>query len=532
MKNGLALLVGLTLLAAACNGGDGDGDASGQADDQPQELVVAADADSYTVEEPGADVGFTPRSIFEGLVAMSPEYEVVPVLATSWELREPNTWRFELREDVSFHDGTPFTAEAVKYTFDRKAETGGGTAQLGPDSTVIVDDFTVDVTPKVENLRLVEQLVHPTYSIIAPGSMPGEQAVGTGPFSFLSYEPEQQLVVERNDGYWGDEAALDRITFRFIPDSNARRLALESGDVDVMLGVPLDAVGSLQSGGTQVDVPAPGLYEAMYANISGEAGYTILQDENVRKAVATAIDREALVEGVFDGLAEAEQTVIPARLLEPAGEVIEGYDYDLERAAELLEQSGWTPGPDGVRQKDGQRLSLELISGFPSSQQHGAVAEFIQAQLGEVGVEVEVISTPDTASYQARLNAFQGDLWLERGSQNDANPTFLPALLFWEEGTSGNIGYQPVFAPGWPPGPEARIGTEYDQTVVRALAAETTEQAKELSAEAMHILIDELAIVIPLAELVAPVAATEEVEGLEAHPSAIQMTWADVSISE
>ncbi len=526
----LAVLLALTLIAAGCGGDDGDG---GQQASQPQELVVATGEDTYDTEEPKADVGFIPRAMFEPLVRMTPDYEIEPVLATEWELEEPNTWRFHLREGVTFHDGQPFTAEAVKYTFDRIAEAGGGVMKLGPESTVVVDDHTVKVTPTVENRRLVEQLVHPDNSIIAPGSKPGEKPVGTGPFSFVSYQPQEQLVVERFDGYWDDQAQLERITFRFIPEANARRLALEAGDVDVMLSVPLDVVDSLESGGFKVDVPATGLYEAMYQNISGEQGYTILQDVNVRQAIGHALDREALVEGVFDGLAVDEQTMVPARLLGEHAEKVEGYELDLERAGELLDDSGWTMGDDGVRQKDGQRLRLELINGFPSSQVHGTVPEFVQAQLANVGIEVDIITTPDAASYEERLNAFRGDLWLERGNQNDANPAFLPALLFWEEGLFGNIGYQPLFAPGWPPEEEAaRVGNgEFDETVVAALAAPDRDRSKELSAEAMHLLIDEHAIVTPLAGLVNPVAFHDKVSGLEAHPSGINVTFDDVSVS-
>lgn len=517
----------MVLLVPACGTAEPTGP-SGR-----QQLTVGLGEDTYVVEEPEADVGFTPRAIFEGLVQMSPDYEVEPRLATRWELIEPNTWRFHLRDGVTFHDGTPFTAEAVKYTFDRIAEAGGGTLQLGPDSTEIVDDLTVDVTPTVENRRLVEQLVHPSNSIVAPGSEPGEKPVGTGPFRFTEYVSGQQLVVERNGEYWGEQARLDQITFRFIPESNARRLALQSGDIDVMLDVPLDAVGSLESSGFVVDEPAPGVYEAMYANISGEAGYTTLQDENVRKAVAYGIDRTALVEGVFDGLAADEQTMIPARLLGPAADTVEGYSYDRGRAARLLEQSGWRPGDDGIRRKGGERLTLELVNGFPSSQDHGAVAEFLQAQLRGVGIDVEIITTPDAASYEERLNSLRGDLWLEQGNQNDANPAFLPGLLFWEEGLSGNIGYQPLFAPGWPPEePQPRVGDGgFDRTIVEALAAPDSTQVKQLSAEAMRLLVDEHAIVLPLAGLIRPIAVRSEVKGLSAHPSAIQVQYDDAYIA-
>lgn len=537
----LAILAMLTVVACdaeepepsaepdeAETGKDGEQAASG-----PQELVVGIGADTYNTEEPEADVGDSPRAIFEGLVTMTPEYEVEPQLATAWELVEPNTWRFELREDVVFHDGTPFTAEAVKYTFDRIAEAGGGRLFFGEDSTEVVDDYTVEVTPTRENRRLVEQLI--STMILAPDSRPGEEPIGTGPFRYVDYQPQETLEVERNDDYWGEATSLDRITFRFIPEANARRLALESGEIDLMLDVPLDDVSTLEAGGFTVDVPQPGLYEAMYANIGGAEGYTTLQDLEVRQAVGYAIDREALVEGVFDGLASSEQTVIPARLLGEHADTIEGYEHDPQRAGELLDEAGWELGDDDVRQRDGESLTLELINGFPSAEEHGAVAEFVQAQLADVGIQVEVITAPDTASYQERLNAFEGDLWLEKGNQNDANPAFLPALLFWNEGIFGNLGYQPLFAPGsWPTGEgEPRVGDgTFDEVIQEALATPDPDEVKELSAEAMHLLIDEHAIVLPLAGLVRPAAFREGVEGFEAHPSNENNRFHTVSISE
>ncbi|MDP8970960.1 MAG: ABC transporter substrate-binding protein, partial [Actinomycetota bacterium] len=538
-----AAMVAATMLVAACGGGEpqpaatvpATGTPTGQAGPSgPQDLAVGIGEDTYKTEEPEANVGFTPRAIFEPLVQMTPDYQVEPLLATDWEFVEPNTWRFHLREGVTFHDGTPFTAEAVKYTFDRIAEAGGGTLRLGEESTVVVDDHTVEVTPTVENRRLIEQLVHPSNSIVAPGTSPGEESVGTGPFRFVEYVPQERLVAERNDDYWGEPTELETITFRFIPEANARRLALEAGDIDLMLDVSLDAVSELESAGFVVDRPPPGLYEAMYANISGEGGYTILQDENVRKAVGHAIDRDALVDGVFDGLAVREQTMVPARLLgEENAARIEGYSHDLDRAGQLLEESGWRPGADGIREKDGQRLRLELVSGFPSAQEHGAVAEFLQAQLRQAGIEVAIITAPDAASYEERLNEQAGDLWLEKGNQNDANPAFLPALLFWEEGLFGNIGYQPVFAPGWPPEEEqARVGDgTFDEVIEQALATPDPDEVKELAAEAMHLLIDEHAIVIPLAGLIRPAAHREGVAGFEAHPSNVNNTFDTVFLT-
>ncbi|CAN5252057.1 N/A [soil metagenome] len=520
----IAFLVLLLLVSSACTGGDGEpgtGEAPSPAAEQA--LMVGAGEDGYTLEGAEADLGQYPLNvgIYEGLVRMDEDYGIVPVLAESWEFEEPNTWRFTLRRGITFHDGQPFDADAVKFTFDRTAETGGGTPGFGEGSTVVVDEFTVEVTPTFENRRLIEQIVHPQNYIVAPGSDPGEEPVGTGPFRFVSYDRQEQIVVERNEAYWGAPAKLERITFRFIPDPNARRLALEAGEIDVALEVPKEAVVDLEAKGFVVETSPPGAYEALYANIGGEKGYTILQDVSVRQAIAYAIDRDALVEGIFEGLASPEQTMIPSRLLGEAGGQVEGFTHDPGRAEQLLEDAGWKAGADGIREKEGRRLTLQLINGFPSSQAHGSVPEFLQAQLAEVGVEVDIVTTPDTAAYEERLAAGEGDLWLESGSQNDANPAFLPALLFWSVGLFGDIGYQPLFAPGG----------DFDTLVEDALANPDSDEVKQTIGEAMHVLIDEEAVVIPLAGIFRITVMTEKVQGFASQPSGLQVRYDEVFLA-
>jgi peptide/nickel transport system substrate-binding protein len=520
-----ALIVALAVVATGCSSGREQGQQGTPQPAAEQRLVVGSLEDGYTSSPgPESDVGQYPlnANIFEGLVQMDADYGIVPVLATEWEFQAPNTWRFTLREGVQFHDGQPFNAEAVKYAFDRVAKTGGGTPGFGKRSTKVIDEYTVEVTPVFDNKRMIEQLVHPQYSIVAPGTDPADEPVGTGPFRFVSYTRQDSLVVERFDEYWGTKAELEQITFRFIPDPNARRLALEAGEVDMAIDVPREAVADLTAKGFVVETSAPGAYEAMYANISGEKGYTILQDQAVRQAIAYAIDRDALVQGVFEDLAAPEQTMIPSRLLGDAASQVEGFAYDPDQARQLLDDAGWVPGSDEIREKDGQRLSLVLVNGFPSSQTHGSVPEFLQDQLRDVGIEVEIAKTPDTASYEDRLAQGEGDLWLESGSQNDANPAFLPALLFWSVGLFGDIGYQPLFAPGG----------EFDDLIVDALASPDAQEVKDLMGEAMHVLIDQEAVVIAMAGIFRINALSDRVQGFEPHPSGLQVSYNGVFLSE
>ena len=307
------------LLTASCAGDDGGGEGSGAGtgDDAAEEskeskdLKVGFTEDQYVLEGPDANLGAYPlnTNVVETLTYLTPTYEVVPRLAESWELIPPNTWRFHLRKGVTFHDGQPFTAQAVKEgVFDRVAlRRGGGTLRAGPDSAVVVDDHTIDFTPTGPNLRVPEQLVHPQTGAIAPGSSFGVKPVGTGAYRFVEYLPKERIVVERNPDYWGEPAKIPKITFRFFPDANVRRLALDSGEIDVAYQVPPGDVEGLK-GRFDIKTSTVGAYEAMYANSHGAPPYDLLSDVRLRKAVSLAVDRQKLIDGVLFGQATDDLT--------------------------------------------------------------------------------------------------------------------------------------------------------------------------------------------------------------------------------
>jgi peptide/nickel transport system substrate-binding protein len=490
-----------------------------------QQLDVGFTEDQYVLEGPDVGLGMYPlnANIFETLTYLTPDYEVEPLLAERWEFRPPNTWRFYLREGVEFHNGQPLNAEAVKEgLFDRLAKIeGGSTIQAGPDSAKVIDEYTIDFTPMAKNLRVPEQLVHPSNGVAAPGSDIGEKPVGTGPFRFVEYLPKERIVVERNPDYWGQKPELDRITFRFYPDSNARRLALEAGEIDFAYEVPRQDVESLKGKGLKIMTSPVGAYEAMFANIHGEPPHDLLQDVRLRQAIAYGIDRKALVEQVLDGLATTDQTFVPPSSLEPHASLVKGFSYDPEKAKNLLEEAGWEPGADGIREKDARRLKLTLVSGFPSAEVHRPIPTFIQSQLKEIGIEVEIVERPDSASYQALIDSGKGDLYLEQGNQNDANPGFLPVLLFYSAGTGAEAPYQSLFAPG----------PEFDRLIAPSLTAVDTEKVRKSVAEAMHYIVDEQAVIIPLAGIYRIYGMKDSVEGFEPHPSFLNVRWNGVSLS-
>jgi peptide/nickel transport system substrate-binding protein len=521
----LSVVALLMTLSACTSGGTDNNNKATPTPAGSQELVVAAGADGYYEDPKHPTIGEYPvnANIFDTLVRMTPDYQVVPDLATSWEFVPPNTWRFHLRHGVKFQDGTPFDAKAVKYTMDLLATSGSG-SYIGidkPSVTKVVDDFTVDITPSFPNRRLVEQLVHPSNSIVAPGSDP-THPVGTGPFKFVSYRRNQEITVQRWDGYWGTPPKLQRLTFKFIPDASERVLALESGDVRAAFDVPRESADEVESrSGLAVDRSPVGAYEALYFDIRGAPGYQLGQDPAVRQAVALAIDRDVIVKDVWRGNAAVIQTMIPPAVLGPYAKEVTGSPFDAGQARQVLDGDGWKVGAGGNRTKNGQQLSLTMVVGFPNADIHGTMPEAVKSMLADVGIDLKVVTAPDENAYSDMLSKGQGDLFAEVGNQNDANPCFLPDLLFYFKGT-GHADYGYRFGPG--PAFDSVIDTKCRQGV-------TEQDSQQGAAEAMHILVDQDKIVVPVAGIFRLYGLSDKVQGFEPNPSETNQGWGGVYLS-
>ncbi|MDP9419960.1 MAG: ABC transporter substrate-binding protein [Actinomycetota bacterium] len=527
------------LLAIACGGNGGEGQRSEEQETRQatpaavQELVVGYGGDPW-VDASEMDQKRRPNyplnaDVCETLVQLTPDFQVAPSLASDWELVGDNTFRFTLKDEPRFSDGTPLSAEAVKYTLDYTvAEPAtGGLSFLGPESTKVIDERTVEVTPTRPNRRLVEQINHPTYAVLAPGSDPlnEPEPICSGPFEVTEYVPNEQLVVERNDDYWGEPAKLDKITFRFIPDDTTRTLALQNGEVDLITDVPRGVLSSVEGlPGIKIQNAPVGQVFLMYTARRDLAGTDKpLADPRVRRAVAAAMDQTSFVEGVLDGNAEQVSTVAPPEVLGEYADVVEGVPFDRAESARLLDEAGWKLGPDGVRQKDGRPLELSIV--FPSGSGGGTginltEVEFVQAQLAEVGITGK-IEQLDAGAYRERLDTGNYDLDFSGPNQNDANPAFLLSLRWYSKATGKNAKFIS-------PGPD----TEFERIVEESQQATDDEELQRLAAEAMHELVDNEVGGIPLAGVYRTYAMKETVQGLEPHPSSTNQRWSTVFISE
>lgn len=485
-----------------------------------QELVVGAPDDQFQSEmQPlKSRLGNYPISVnmCETLVRLGEDFSPQPLLATSWEQAGPNTFRFHLRQGVKFWDGTPMNAEDVKWSLDRTARGQQGYSFIGEGSTTVVDAQTVDVTPTQPNLRLIEQILHPTYAVLKNGTDLADKPMCTGPFKFGEYVKGERFVVQRNADYWGEKARLEKVTYRFFADANTRQLALQSGEVDLVMDLPREQVAVLKSRpGYKVANAPVGRTMLMYLNIHGREPYLLLQDRAVRQAIGYALDRQTLVSKVWEGNASVISTMGPTEALGQYAKTVQGFTYDTARANQLLDGAGWVKGNDSIRSKNGARLAIALIGWVEWDNQ---TLELIQSQLAAVGIDMKIVKTPDQASYSKLLDGGEFDIDLEGPNQNDANPIFLPALRFYSKASSKNM---PYFAPG----------AEFDKFVEHGSSATDRTETQRNAGEAMHLLIDQEAIVIPVAGLFRLYGMKDKVQGFAPHPSQTNQWWNTVWIS-
>ena len=448
--------------------------------------------------------------ICEPLVRMTRDFRLAPSLAVRWAYIGDNTYRFTLRRGVTFQDGVALSVPAVRYTLDRAIAEKTQYSFLSPESVRLVDDTTVDIHPSIPNLRLLEQLSHPSYGIIALGSDPAVHPICTGPFRFEEYRPRSYLSVVRNEKYWGEKAKLGRITFRFIPDDNTRALALRAGEVDAIFDVNRSMVASLRAiPGIAIATATPGSVLLMYVTTHGTPPYVRMSDPAIRRAVAMAIDRKSLVEKVMDGYATTVTTINPPAVLGKYSSEVHGLPFDTTAAGRVLDADGWKRNGESIRSKGGNRLTLSLIT-QPGSVDR-AVTQFVQAQLLRVGIDARAEEL-DGAAFEDRLNSGSFDLDIELPSQNDANPAFLLALRWYSKSNVRSARFM------W-------TEPRFDTLVAQSLASREHDDAQRKAAEAMHVLVDEEVVAIPLAGVYRIYAMSSKVKGFVPHPSRVNQTW-------
>lgn len=517
-------LLALSLVATACAGNSPKTAGSGQQGEGPtgrQELVVGVTADPW-VDSSEGDKKRKPNyplnaDVCDTMVRLAPDFSVVP-MATEARFVGNNTFRFTLFPGVKFADGSPVTATDLKYSVDYTTQPPSiGSGFLGRDSAKIVDDRTIEVTPTVPNLRLIEQINHPSLVVLKPGSDPLNNimaSVCTGPFRIERYVPQQELVVVKSANYWGQPALLDRITFKFYPDDTTRALALQNNEVDMIQDVPLSILKSVsaQPGVKVVRAPVGNTTMFYIARRTASGESRILNDPIVRRAVAASIDSKAYVNGVLAGNAEVIPHVAPPAVLGQFADMVKGVPFNRTEAARLLDQAGWTRQGDGVRTKGGQPLRVKIIF----DRVELVTPEFVQAQLRAVGFDAQIAQL-DAGAYRDATNTGDYDIDISLPNQNDGNPAFLLALRWYSKATGANA---KIISPG--------AGTKFDSMIDAILVEPDPVELKRKTADAMRELVDVEVGGVVLAGGYRVYALKNKVMGFEAHPSSTNQRWRTV----
>jgi peptide/nickel transport system substrate-binding protein len=375
--------------------------ASGAAAAPPKDaMVIGLLAEPVTMDPPqitDLNSARVTKRMFEGLVGQElGSYKLVPGLAKSWEIsRDGLTYTFNLRENVKFHDGTPFTADAVKFCFDRQLNDQGPYYKTGTYPYVkgflgnvagveVLNPLTVQIKLKAPLTPFLQYLAHQSLFVYSPEALKKygkdivKHPVGTGPFKLETWEPGVKVVLARNDQYWGGAPKIRQAIYVPIIEAQARLAAITTGEIDLTMDVPPDSLDALRKD-PNIVVAESNSSAVWY--IALNTRHPILKDRRVRQALNYAVNKDAIIRDILKGTAitaTSPMSPVYGPFHEPQ---VQRYPFDPEKAKALLKEAGY---PNGFELTF---LVPESGSGMQSPVEMGTV---IQANLAAVGVKAKI----------------------------------------------------------------------------------------------------------------------------------------------
>ncbi|MDB4974211.1 MAG: transporter substrate-binding protein [Myxococcaceae bacterium] len=458
------------------------------------------------------------RSIFDSLVVALPGHRFGPWLAKSWSIAEDGrSYTFQLRDDVRFHDGTRFDAQAVKVNFDRIADPKNALysqIQLGPyAATTVLDDFAVRIELTAPYAPLLAHLSHSQLGIASPkalatfGNQVHAHPTGSGPFRFQSLQAGTEVVLTQNADYrWAPAGAarsgpalLQKLTFRNVPEEATRVAVLQSGQAGASDLIPPQNLLSFRKS-PDFQVLEGELLNHNYS-LFLNTDRAPWNDERARRAFRQALDLDAAVQTIYLGTTKRAWSPLSPSLLAYDPSLERSFRQDRAAAARTLDELGWKPGPDGVRQKDGQRLSLVFLDSQGNREKRLDLITLFRGHLRQVGIELRVESQP-LGAWMSRVQA--GEFDLLGASQFAADPDVLRRL--------------------YTPGGRARIAVckvddaELTRSLEQASEEGDLEKRAALYKQAQHRILDR-DLSIPIYVLNYTVASSNRVQGIgiDAH---------------
>ncbi|MEX2502026.1 MAG: ABC transporter substrate-binding protein [Trueperaceae bacterium] len=466
MKTRLLTLLGLALMAALPLAfAQGGGTLRVSLSSDPTSLFMPRTADRTATN--------AAWPLYDSLVFIDDEGNVVPMLATDWTVSDDGTeYVFHLREGVTFHNGAPFTSADVIATWETGSDDSNdysGQYQMA-ETVEAIDDYTVRITTAEPNALFFTTLANDW--AIVPHEYIGElgldafaqDPIGTGPFQYVSRVAGDRIVYERNDDYWQEDLPyLDGVEFRVIPDPSTRMAAIQTGSIDIANRLTADQVGVLEnaSGVEIVTYLNDRVYYVAFKNIGSGEG-TPLEDARVRQALNYGLDRFGINEAIFSGQANAAPGFIVEGNLGYDADTMQPFPYDPERAVELLEEAGY---PDG----------FEIVMGCPADGyiNINEVCQAISSSLAGIGVEVDVDFQTTNTFWSEPRYAVTGPMYVDSWSSEvgEALPRLEGAL------TPGN------YYNTWEDERIADLILQIEQEVDREARAELYQEMHDLMRE-------------------------------------------------
>lgn len=362
---------------------------------------------------------YAQEMLYETLVNITADgYE--GCLAESWDISEDGkTYTFHIRDGVKFSDGEVCDANAIKANFDAIIENKDRHTWLemmnllvgvsAPDDKTFVIELSEPYYPLLTELGVTRP-----FAMISPKAMKdgstkdGVNAyIGTGPYVLTNFVTDEYAVFEANENYWGEQPKIKKITVKVIPDNQTRILALEKGEIDMIFGknmIDADAINQYTGNDKfTVSLSDPTSTRQIVLNTTKE----VLADKEVRQALQHATNKQAISDGIFYGLEQPADTLF-AKTVPYCDIDFEPYAHDVEQAQSMLDEAGWVVGADKIREKDGQKLNIDLLYNSDSVTEK-AIAEYLQSEYQKIGISLN-IHGEEEQSYRDNMKAGNFDM--------------------------------------------------------------------------------------------------------------------------
>lgn len=362
---------------------------------------------------------YAQEMLYETLVNITADgYE--GCLAESWDISDDGkTYTFHIRDGVKFSDGEVCDANAIKANFDAIIENKDRHTWLemmnllvgvsAPDDKTFVIELSEPYYPLLTELGVTRP-----FAMISPKAMKdgstkdGVNAyIGTGPYVLTDFVTDEYAVFEANENYWGEQPKIKKITVKVIPDNQTRILALEKGEIDMIFGknmIDADAINQYTGNDKfTVSLSDPTSTRQIVLNTTRD----VLADKEVRQALQHATNKQAISDGIFYGLEQPADTLF-AKTVPYCDIDLEPYAYDVELAQSMLDEAGWVVGSDKIREKDGQKLNIDLLYNSDSVTEK-AIAEYLQSEYQKIGISLN-IHGEEEQSYRDNMKAGNFDM--------------------------------------------------------------------------------------------------------------------------